>query len=176
MERVHEIAAALDHLREVETVADGHRIQAAIARVRRAMIAFGGALAPGGPSSVELLDAFYALVYPRLLRAYQAAGYPCGPDEEAMWQWLRQQAAIAAEAERVEFERAWQRGLAALRREIEVRRGDEPAGAGALVGARRLQHWQSQPRVPKGAGAGALVGERRLQRAPGEPESEGGPA
>jgi hypothetical protein len=134
MERVHEIAAALDHLREVEAAADGHRIQDAIARVRRAMIAFGAALAPGGPPSAEMLDAFYALVYPRLLHAYQAAGYPCGPDEESMWQWLRQQAAIAAEAERVELERAWQRGLAALRREIEVRRRAESAGAEAIRG------------------------------------------
>jgi hypothetical protein len=143
MEPVHEIAAALDHLQEVEALADGHRIQDAIGRVRRAMIAFGAALAPGGPPSAEMLDAFYELVYPRLLRAYQTAGYPCGPDEEAMWLWLRQQAAIAAEAERVELERAWQRGLTALRREIEARRAAGTAGAWALMG-------DSQPRRAPG--------------------------
>jgi hypothetical protein len=122
MEWVQEIADALDHLRQVEMAGNGRRHQEAIARVRRAMIAFGDALAPERSESREVLDAFFTLVYPRLRLAYQAAGYPCGPDEDGMWQWLRQQAAVAAEAERIQLERAWQRGLTLLRREIERRR------------------------------------------------------
>jgi hypothetical protein len=40
---------------------------------------------------------------------------------------LRQQGAIAAEAERVERERAWQRALEVLRREVGARRAASTA-------------------------------------------------
>jgi hypothetical protein len=134
MERAGEIAAALDHLRYFESAADGHRIQDAVGPLRRAVIAVGEALAAGSPAAEDVLDAFCARACPRLRRAYRAAGYPCGPDEDGMWRWLRQHAATAAEAERAANERAWRRGLATLRREIDARRAAGTAADRELMG------------------------------------------
>jgi hypothetical protein len=121
MNVIDEIVAALDDLCQVETMADAPRVTNAVRRVRRGMIAFGGMVQFDTPAGTTLLDIFFERVYPRLVRTYQAAGCPNGPDEEGMWRWLRQQAAIAAEAERLERERAWQRGLGLLRQQLERR-------------------------------------------------------
>jgi hypothetical protein len=131
MEQVREIATAFDDLYEAESASDLSRLQAAIVRVRRAMIALGAVLAPGCAPPTDVMDEFFEVVYPQLRRAYWAAGLPCGPDEDGMWRWLRQHAAIAAEAERIELERAWQRGLAALRDEIELRQIAQLSSVGA---------------------------------------------
>jgi hypothetical protein len=116
------LAEALEHLRHVEVVNGGHRVRTAMAQVREALIEFGAGLQPGQRQDTATLDQIVGLIYPRLRAAYQAAGYPCGPDEDGLWLWLRQLGAIAAEAERVERERAWQRALEVLRREVETRR------------------------------------------------------
>jgi hypothetical protein len=121
------LAEALEHLRQVEVMHDGHRVLTAMAGVREALIEFGVGLQPGQRQSAIVLNEIIGLVYPRLRAAYQAAGYPCGPDEHGLWLWLRQQGAIAAEAERVERERAWQRALEVLRREVGARRAASTA-------------------------------------------------
>jgi hypothetical protein len=122
MSAMEHLAEALEHLRYVEVMDGGHRVWAAIGRVREALIEFGASLQPGQRQDQVTLDQIVDLVYPRLCIAYQAAGYPCGPDEDGLWLCLRQLGAIAAEAERIERERAWQRALEVLRREVETRR------------------------------------------------------
>lgn len=123
-----QMARALDQVLQAELAQDWQRLQKAMAGVRQAVIEFGATLAPGNHETAEVVDRFVAEVFPKLEAAYRAAGSPCGPDEEGLWCWLRQQAAIAAEAERVARERAWQRGLAELQREVALRRGG-PAGS-----------------------------------------------
>jgi hypothetical protein len=122
MSAMEHLAEALEHLRHVEVMNGGHRVRTAMGRVREALIEFGAGLQPGQRQDAATLDQIARLIYPRLRAAYQAAGYPCGPDEDGLWLWLRQQGAIAAEAELVERERAWQRALEVLRREVEMRR------------------------------------------------------
>lgn len=131
MEQLRMVAEALEHMRQVEATVDGRQIYEAMGRVRQAIIAFGAALAPGDSLSLALLDQFEAQVYPALRGAYQVAGDPYGPDDDGVVLWLREQAAIAAEAEHRDQERAWQRGLAAVHQLLAARQAAEPPPAGA---------------------------------------------
>jgi hypothetical protein len=165
MDQVREIASAFDDLSAAEAAADLSRLQAAIVRVRRAMIALGAVLVPGCPPPVAAMDEFFEVVYPRLRRAYRAAGLPGGPDEDGMWRWLRQHAAIAAEVERIDLERAWQRGLTALRDEIELRRSAPAARCESAPDAR----CESAPDARCASALGRIVG----QASPALPFQEG---
>jgi hypothetical protein len=123
------MARALDRVLQAEITGDWLRLQEAMADVRQAVIDFGTTLAPGSHETAAVVDRFVDEVYPKLEAAYRVAGAPCGPDEEGLWCWLRQHAAIAAEAERVARERAWQRGLEELRHEVARRRLGRAGGA-----------------------------------------------
>jgi hypothetical protein len=120
--QIDHMARALDRVLQAEVTQDWLLLQAAMADVRQAVIDFGTTLAPGSHETAAVVDRFVDEVYPKLEAAYRVAGSPCGPDEEGLWCWLRQHAAIAAEAERVARERAWQRGLEELRHEVARRR------------------------------------------------------
>jgi hypothetical protein len=122
MEPMQQMEVALDLVRQVAPTGDDQRLRAEMERLRQAIIALGATLQPGEPAPTALRTLFATEVYPRLWAAYGAVGQPSGPDTDGLLRWLSQQAAIAAEIERRQQERRWQRGLKTLRQLILTER------------------------------------------------------
>lgn len=76
---------------------------------------FAAALLPALQRAGAAMQACYDTVYPRLRAAYTAAGEPYGPDDAAMYRWLREVGAAVRAVEGAEQERVWQLGLARIR-------------------------------------------------------------
>ncbi|MBZ0155075.1 MAG: hypothetical protein K8I29_02535 [Alphaproteobacteria bacterium] len=73
-------------------------------QISQSAFEFGKDILPILQKFKDEMNTYYRIIHPILRKEYEAAGSPCGMDDDGMWQWLRGKAQKTEEEEKDSIE------------------------------------------------------------------------